>query len=207
MNVSAPLKREWTLTSEAFDRLLLAFDFERDTAGQKYEILRRKLTEFFSARGSDSPLDDVDDTINRVARRLTEGEHIQDLNAYFYGVARLVWLEEVRFRDREATPLELAPTPIAPDLSELEGQLQLRELRLSCLENCLTHLSANNRTLIVEYYREEKGNKIELRKLQATRLNTTLNGLRLRASRIRSELAKCVQSCVDQSPTDTDRDI
>jgi DNA-directed RNA polymerase specialized sigma24 family protein len=207
MNVSAPLKREWTLTSEAFDRLLLAFDFERDTAGQKYEILRRKLTEFFSARGSDSPLDDVDDTINRVARRLTEGEYIQDLNAYFYGVARLVWLEEVRYRDRETTPLELAPTPIAPDSAELEGQRQTRELRLSCLENCLTHLSANNRTLIVEYYREEKGNKIELRKLQATRLNTTLNGLRLRASRIRSELAKCVQSCVDRNQTDTDRDI
>ena len=204
MNVSSPLKKEWTLTSEAFDRLLLAFDSERDTAGQKYEILRRKLTEFFLARGSDSPLDDVDDTINRVARRLTEGEQVQDLNAYFYGVARLVWLEEVRFRSKEATPLELAPTPIAPDVTEVEGQQRTQELRLSCLENCLSQLSVSNRLLIVEYYREEKGNKIELRKKQAALLNTSLNGLRLRASRIRSELANCVHSCVS---SDTDRAI
>jgi len=186
-----------TITSEAFDQLLLAFDADRDTAGQKYETIRRKLTEFFEARGSDAPPDNVDETINRVARRISESEQIQDLNAYFYGVARLVWLENLRARDKNATPLELAPTPNAANPSE-PAERQHREVQLGCLETCLAQLSVTNRMLIIEYYQEEKGLKIEHRKRQAEKLNTTLNGLRLRASRIRSELTHCVHSCVEQ---------
>lgn len=197
LSLLAP-KKHWTLTSEAFNCLLQAFDTDRDTAGQKYETIRRKLTEFFEARGSDSPPDHADESINRVARKIAEGEQIQDLNAYFYGVARLVWLENLRARDKEPTPLELAPTPFAANTSELEVERQHREDRLTCLEVCLTQLSGPNRTLIIEYYQEEKGLKIEHRKRQAERMNTTLNGLRLRASRIRSELTQCVHSCVEQ---------
>ena len=199
MNLSAPSKRDWTLTSEAFDQLLLAFDVDREKAGEKYEIIRRKLTEFFEARGSHTPPDDVDEAMNRVARRICEGEQIQDLNAYFYGVARLIWLETLRAHDKEHTPLELAPTPIAVNAGEVEAQHQQREQRFSCLEQCLSKLSEANRSLIVEYYREEKGLKIETRKRQAAILNTTLNGLRLRASRIRAELTQCVHSCLESS--------
>ena len=198
VNLPAPSKTDWTLTRQFFDGLLLAFDPDREAAGHKYETIRRKLTEFFEARGSESPADNADETINRVARRLSEGEQIRDLNSYFYGVARLVWLENLRRREKDPTPLELAPTPVDANTSELEFERQQREDRLGCLENCLARLSSNNRTLIIEYYREEKGNKIEHRKEQATRLDTTLNGLRLRASRIRAELSKCVHSCVNE---------
>jgi len=196
VNLPPPSKIDWTLTHQSFDGLLLAFDVDREAAGQKYEIIRRKLTEFFEARGSESPSYEVDETMNRVARRLSEGEQIRDLNSYFYGVARLVWLENLRAREKDPTPLELAPTPVAANTSELEVERQQREDRLGCLEICLSRLSSANRTLIVEYYREEKGIKIEHRKDQAERLNTSLNGLRLRASRIRAELSKCVHSCV-----------
>ena len=37
------------------------------------------------------------------------------------------------------------------------------------------------------------------RKLQAARLNTTLNALRLRASRLRRELGKCTDGCLARS--------
>ena len=210
VNLSAPSKRDWTLTSQAFERLLLAFDPDRDVGAQKYELIRRKLIEFFEARGSDSPPDYADEAINRVARRISEGEQIDDLNSYFYGVARLIWLEGLRSRHKEPTPLEPTHTPVAPNSAELEIERQHREDRLGCLESCLSRLSSANRVLIVEYYREEKGIKIEHRKQQAERLNTTLNGLRLRASRIRSELSECVHSCVEEvsktrnQPFDTD---
>jgi len=194
-----PQKKDWTLTSEAFECLLVAFDVDRESAAQKYEIMRRKLTEFFEARGTDAPPDYADQTINRVARRITEGEEIKDLNSYFYGVARLIWLEFVRSRDKESTPLELAPIPIAVNAAEVETERRQKEQRLTCLESCLSKLSPANRNLIVEYYREEQGLKIETRKRQAAMLNTTINGLRLRASRIRAELAQCVHSCVQTS--------
>jgi DNA-directed RNA polymerase specialized sigma24 family protein len=194
-----PQKKDWTLTSEAFERLLTAFDADRESAAQKYETMRRKLTEFFEARGTDAPPDYADETINRVARRITEGEEIKDLNSYFYGVARLIWLEFVRSRDKQSTPLELAPIPIAVNAAEVETERRQKEQRLTCLESCLSKLSPANRNLIVEYYREEQGLKIETRKRQAAMLNTTINGLRLRASRIRAELAQCVHSCVQTS--------
>jgi DNA-directed RNA polymerase specialized sigma24 family protein len=198
VNPLASQKSDWILTQHGLDQLLSAFDADREVAGQKYETARRKLSEFFEARGSDAPPDHTDETINRVARRLLEGEEIKDLNSYFYGVARLVWLENLRSGDRQLTPLELAPTPIAANTEELEVEQQQREDRLTCLETCLAQLSATNRMLIIEYYQEEKGLKIEHRKQQDQKLNTTLNGLRLRASRIRSELTQCVHSCLGQ---------
>jgi DNA-directed RNA polymerase specialized sigma24 family protein len=197
VNLPAPSKKEWSLTGETFDQLLVAFNADREVAALKYEIVRRKLLEFFEARGSDSPPDYADEAINRVARRIAEGEQIEDLNAYFYGVARLMWLEGLRSRQKEPTPLELAPLPVAPNTAELERERQHREDRLACLESCLSELSPANRILIVEYYREEKGKKIEHRKQQAARLDMTVNGLRLRASRIRAELSKCVHSCLE----------
>ena len=194
-----PQKKDWTLTSEAFECLLVAFAADRESAAQKYEIMRRKLTEFFEARGTEAPPDYADETINRVARRITEGEEIKDLNSYFYGVARLVWLEFLRSRDKESTPLELAPNPIAVNTAEVEAERREKEQRLTCLESCLSKLSPANRNLIVEYYREEQGLKIDTRRRQAAMLNTTINGLRLRASRIRADLAKCVHGCVQAS--------
>jgi hypothetical protein len=44
-------KTVWTLTPDAFERLLSSFDANREIAGQIYENMRRKLLEFFDDRG------------------------------------------------------------------------------------------------------------------------------------------------------------
>lgn len=193
----AARKKDWILTKEAFDRLLTSLDANRELAGQKYEIVRGKLVEFFEARGSHSPASDADETINRVARRLDEGETIQDFNGYFYGVARFLLKEKLRARDKEPTALDLAPPPIVwPHDEEQEQRRQEEELRLRCFEVCLSKIPAGHRILIVEYYRETQGVKIEQRKRQAEALNLSLNALRLRACRIRAELGDCINSCL-----------
>src|SRR5437016_12714077 len=97
---SAARKKDWTLTKEAFELLLDSLDANRERAGAKYENLRRKLIEFFEARGSYSPADHADETINRVARRIAEGEDIESLERYSYGVARLLLKETLRSRDK-----------------------------------------------------------------------------------------------------------
>ncbi len=199
MSLLAARKKDWTLTKEAFERLLVSLDANRDDAGQKYEVLRRKLVEFFGARGSSSPSDLADETINRVARKMGEGESIQDLHRYCYGVARLLFMETVRAREKEPIGLDPATTPAAPDDEEDLRRNDERERRLECLETCLNKLSPADHAFIVEYYREEKGVKIEHRKRQAGALNVSLNALRLRASRMRSALADCIESCVTRS--------
>jgi DNA-directed RNA polymerase specialized sigma24 family protein len=191
----------WTLTPDAFERLLSSFDPDRELAGQKYEVLRRKLLEFFEARGSHAPDEHADETLNRAARKLVEGEAIENLNNYCYGIAKLVWMEAVRRREKEPLPLDdYSPSGVSGG-EEIEGEQRRneQERRLECFEECLRKLPEETRAFIIEYYREEKGLKIGQRKQLATRLNTTLNALRLRASRLRRELGACINSCLSRS--------
>ena len=187
----------WTLTPDAFESLLSAFDGDRERAGQKHEILRRKLFEFFAARGSRAPDEHADETLNRVARRLTEGEAVENINKYCYGVAKFLWLEISRRKEPVALNDEMA----FPGTNDLDGEERLRleqERRIECFEVCLSKLHGETRAFIIDYYREENGLKIEQRKAQAAQLKTTLNALRLRASRLRRELAACIESCLSR---------
>ena len=200
INLLAARKKDWTLTTEAFEGLLASLDVDRERAGQKYETVRRKLIELFEARGSHSPPDHADETLDRVARRIAEEEEIRNLERYVYGVARLLLKEVLRARDKEPIALDLAPAPaVAADTEEKEQRRQQEELRLKCFEVCVGKLPAAHRTFILEYYREEQGVKIEHRKRQAEALNMSLNALRLRACRIRGALGGCINSCLGRS--------
>jgi len=160
-----------------------------------YETVRRKLLEFFEARGSNSPDEHVDETFDRVMRRMAEGEKIENSGRYCYGVAKFVWSEASRQRSKG--PIEFDDNVFAPhDDDEILTARETVERRLDCLEKCLAFLAAETRDFIIEYYREESGTKIEKRKLLAAQLNTTLNALRLRASRLRRELGKCTEGCL-----------
>lgn len=189
----------WIVTPEAFDQLLANLDPDRETAGRKYEITRRKLLEFFEARGSCTPEEHADETFDRVMRKITEGEKVLNLGSYCYGVARFVWIEASRALSKQ--PVELDEKIVAGPNSNNgldEARFEL-EQKLDCLDECLSQLADSTRDFIVEYYREEKGEKIEHRRLQAERMNTSINALRLRASRLRREVAKCTQACVSRS--------
>jgi DNA-directed RNA polymerase specialized sigma24 family protein len=189
----------WTVTPEAFDLLLAKLDPDRENAGRQYEITRRKLLEFFEARGSRRPDEHADETFDRVMRRITEGEEIVNFGNYCYGVARFVWIEASRALAKQ--PVELDENVVA-DRHANNGFDDARaemDQKLYCLEECLSQLAESTRIFIIEYYREEKGEKIEQRRLQAERMNTTMNALRLRASRLRRELGKCTDACVTRS--------
>src|SRR5262249_57068353 len=109
-------KSEWTLSAEALGRFLAGLDPDSDRAGEKYESLRLTLIKFFDWRGANFPEDLTDETINRVIRKIDEGETIRDIPTYCHGVARLVLLEklkgpESRRADFEGLP---PPPPVAP---------------------------------------------------------------------------------------------
>ncbi len=121
MKVATSLKKDWVLTPGAFERLLAVMDRDRELAGEKYETVRSKLIEYFEARSSSSPADMADEAINRVARKVEEGEAIQDLNRYFYGVARLLWKETLRSTKEE--PVGLDPMLHPGTTANLAGAL------------------------------------------------------------------------------------
>jgi len=184
-------RQKWTLTQEAFDKLLVALGGDRDSAAQKYLEIRSNLVRFFEWRGCSFPEDHADETINRIAKRVMEGEEILNYSGYAVGVARLLLLEINKGRQRE----QLALAEIG-QASEAYEEKDDGEHRLVCLRSCLETLTTDNRALILQYYQGEKGEKIQNRKKLMDQLGIPVNTLRMRALRVRERLQSCVEECV-----------
>jgi len=148
---------------------------------------------FFEWRSVASADEHADETINRVARRIDEGQSIENLKSYFYGVARMVFMEALK--DRERAPVGLDDAPPKSLRQKAPEEIE-PEARIVCFDRCLDSLPPDNRRLIVDYYQEERRAKIELRQELADRLQIPLNALRIRAHRIRMSLEKCITNCL-----------
>jgi RNA polymerase sigma factor (sigma-70 family) len=185
------------LNAEAFEKLLASLDSDREKAGEKYEQLRTRLLRFFEWRGAESPDELSDETLDRVSLKLFQGELILDLSGYVYGVARNVLRESWEKQQRQRSVIE-AVAEQALVSRETEGVSDDAEQEieiLRCLERCLGKLSAENRELIIAYYQQEKGAKIQNRRQLASRLGIPINALRIRVFRIRERLELCVRQC------------
>ena len=186
-------RQKWTLTQDAFDRLLIALGGDRDSGGEKYLEIRTNLTRFFEWRGCSFPEDHADETFNRIAKKLDEGEQILNPPGYAMGVARLLLLEILKSRQREQSALNEIGTAGETYVADDDG-----EDRLECLRDCLQTLSPDNRELILQYYQGEKSEKIRNRKKLLERLRIPVNTLRMRALRLRERLQGCVEQCLSR---------
>jgi len=184
------------LGSGGFERLLAILDPDREKAGLRYETFRRKLVRFFEWRGAVWPEELADETLDRVVRRLGEGETIRadDPGAYFHGVARNVLREHW---DREQRrKLEPLGDQEPPDTIDHDADPAAAERRLFCLERCLGALPPETRALVLRYYTDEKRAKIDGRQAMAAALGIGINALRVRMFRVRAGLDTCVRGCV-----------
>jgi DNA-directed RNA polymerase specialized sigma24 family protein len=174
------------ISQEQFDRLLRWLDPDREGAGIKYESIRKRLIKIFVCRGSKTPEELADQTINRVARKLPEiqAEYVGEPAHYFCGVASNVFRESLK-KDRTR----------ATRLPPLATEDEVDEQDYACLEKCIAKLSGYDRDLVLGYYQEEKHAKIDHRKKLAEQLGIGLNALRIRACRIRASLQECVELC------------
>jgi RNA polymerase sigma factor (sigma-70 family) len=182
-------RQKWSLTQTAFDRLLACLDSDRDIAADRYLRMRRDLVRLFEWRGCSTPDEYADETINRCARKIQEGEEIRDVATYSIGVARMLLREMCRDRSRQVRSLDETPEPCArPEMnSDLEHRVEA--LRLS-----LEELSHDDRFLILNYYKGDKSDKIKSRKMLSELLGIGASTLRMRAMRIREKLQLCTQN-------------
>ena len=175
--------QKWSLTQTAFDGLLSRLDSDRDVAADRYLRMRRDLVRLFEWRGCCTPEDYADETINRCARKIEQGEEIRDLPTYSIGVARMLLREMCRDRSRQARSLDETPEPCSwPGLrNDLEHRVEA--LRLS-----LEELSHDDRFLILNYYQGDKSDKIKTRKMLSELFGIGASTLRMRAMRLREKL-------------------
>lgn len=193
--------RRWTLSAEAFQSLLALLGPDQEQASREYEMLRRRLIDFFDWRRTPSPEAQADETLDRVARKLQEGEVVEKVAAYARAVARHVLQESYRHASREQAALvglaDLRPTTMeeAPDDAEA---------RLACLRQCLGTLSPENRSLILAYYDGEARVYLSERKGLAEQLRLSYGALRTRVHRLRGTLDECLRGCLaGRAPGDT----
>jgi DNA-directed RNA polymerase specialized sigma24 family protein len=196
-------KKDWALNQTAFRQLLAWLDRSSDSEGQSYLEMRRRLVAYFDRKGCISPDELADETLNRVARRLQEEGEISDTPParYCYIVAKFVFLEYLRQRERSNLPLDDLEEPsggIGASGRDLADQAPEKEKLLECLDSCLAGLEPGNRELIDRYYRGEQREKIENRRALAQGMRLTMNALSIRACRIRARLEECVNNCCER---------
>lgn len=185
--------KEWELTEESFNLFLSWLSVDRDAAGRKYEDIRRRLILILECRGSTQADSIADEAINRFIRRLPEliETYKGDPFPYILVIARNVQHE----RDKKPTlPLpenvdELVADP-PPEPDELE------QLVHDCLDKCLSTLETKSRDLLLDYYLNDKQEKIDFRKKLARQLGIAVSALRLRVHRLRCTVHGCMENCL-----------
>jgi DNA-directed RNA polymerase specialized sigma24 family protein len=184
----SPAKQFKELRQDDFDRLLSWLDNDRERAGLLYEKIRWRLVTILAARGCTLAEELADETIDRVARRVTDiqATYAGDKAIYFLGVMNNVHHEYLR-------------RPQMPRVIETNEGGENREQIHLCLDSCLQKLAPYARQLIERYYAADRQAKIDLRKVIARELGIKASTLRLRALRIREKLQMCIESCLDVS--------
>ena len=182
------------LSKPQLDALLKAMGPDSDQAAARYVQLRQKLVDFFLWNRSDRPQEDADEAMDRLARRIAEGEPVANLASYAQKIARLILLESGARSRREGAIKEFPVIPVA-DRSQKDEE----HTTADCLEPCLEKLPPESTALIVEYYSGQGMALIEARKrMLAVRLGVTMNTLRNRALRLRRELEDCNSRCAEE---------
>ena len=180
----------WEPPQEAWDKFILFLDADIDVAADKYEVIRRKLITYFERRQCLSAEYLADVSINRVIKRLFDGQIIETLMGYVYGVARIVHLEYLA----EQKAGQLLHDEIAHNGEPIETA-QTDDLRI-CFDECLATLTTENHEFIKLYYEDTRRAKIDNRKVMSGRMKISQNALVLRAFQIRKKLERCTNKCL-----------
>ena len=174
---------EWSLSSDAFQRLLSVLDADPDSAARAYERLRVRTIGLFRWWGAADADALADAALDRVARKLSEGTSVRGeaIGAYVRGVARMI-LHESRRADERRAAAAAVPPPAAAD-----------ERVLGCLDSCLARLETPERDLVLRYYAD--GKAADVRRRLSVDMGVSPGALRLRAHRLRVQLEGCVSGC------------
>ena len=168
--------------------LLQTFSSDEETAAIDFTKLRDSLVRFFQIKGDSSPEEAADETLDRVAVKLGEAVLIENLTNYSFGVARLVFLENLRKTEKSKKALENYRAKNERQNTDEETD------DFSPLRECFESLADNEKKILRAYFADLPHAELdkERRKLTAL-LDVSLNNLRLKVFRLRRRLEDCVR--------------
>jgi hypothetical protein len=176
------------MTPEDFARFLASLSPDPEEANRRYLRLERKLVPFFRMKGISDTDGAAYETVNRAAVLSGDGRHIPDMERFCVGVARNVAHEWRRREQREAGAFLDFVRKLADHSDEQIERIQ------HLLKPCFAQLAAEDQRLLEDYCGVLTGRaRAEHRRRLAEKLETTVLGLRMRVTRLRSALAACVR--------------
>jgi len=183
------MKKERSPTPEEFDKLLLWFNADRNTAGESLTKIHTRLVQIFTSRHCPEGDELADEVVNRVTVRIVSVRDnypsaAQCCMAFVENVYR-EWLrdQKIRINARE------------PDKPRRHDDLE-REDR--CLTKCLQTLDERDRDVFVRYFEGEGRARINARDKLAQERALTANALRIKAHRLRKRMRICIEECLEQ---------
>lgn len=198
------MPRNSDIPSDSFNELLDWLNPDRDLAARMYEEIRRDLIKVFGWNKCIDPEGMADETFDRVAKKAHQLKDSFQGNRklFFYGVANNLIKE---YRKTVKTYVSLDEVEIAEN-PPAKFEEETAEAREECLQTCLLELTAEKRNLLIAYYAKEKRAKIDQRAKMAQQLAVSIETLRVRMCRIRSELVECIERCLDERAKKSDTD-
>ena len=182
------------LNKVEFEKLLNWFSSDIKEAGEKYEQIHNGLRRYFRYRGCSDPDSLADETINRVAAKLSELDLSTKAKkiSIFYGFALNIYREYLAKTAKRGVAFN-------PDLVSQEDSEGDVNGEMFCLEKCLSSFNEEDEKLILKYYSKDKSEKIILRKKMAEDLDITTNALHVRIYRIKENLKICIEECMKKN--------
>lgn len=178
---------------DPFERLLSWLSPDRGVAEQKLAALRRRLIVLLDLRGCPVSEDLADEAILRFVHRLPslmDSFADNDPISYLYVTACNLHIDYIK---GQFMPL---PDDIA-EMPQPDAGANIEEERFhECLDGCLDSWGQQERETVLDYYRWEKGNKIEAHKALALRLGISANALRIKVYHLRNKLHLCIEECL-----------
>jgi DNA-directed RNA polymerase specialized sigma24 family protein len=176
-------------TEHELSALIASLAVDPAEAGARYERLRSRLILFFSVRAL--PMADMlaDEAIDRLSRRIAQGQAVDSIEAYLLGIARLIAMEEGR-RERNRVVLE---NRTLWNISHPSDTSIEEEERITAIEGCLRKLAHEDREFLQRYYTGDHADRINVRRSLAQRLELSPGALRKRAFRLRAMVEACAR--------------
>lgn len=190
------MPRKSDIPNERFLDLLAWLDPNPSSAASTYLDVRDSLVRILAWRQCADPEGMADEVFDRVCGHLPDlqREYRGNPKLYCYGVANNLVKEYLKARTRHAS-IEGVDVAVEPDLDSEDKTAEMRE---DCLSACLQELPQQKREQILSYYAKDKHAKIVHRAAMAQQLGISLKTLRVRMSRLRSGLEKCIERCLER---------
>jgi DNA-directed RNA polymerase specialized sigma24 family protein len=199
--ITKQLKKNWVLTAEAFDKLLLSFDDNKEKASLIYEDIRKRLIRQFNANQSLIAEEQADEVFNRVARKIADEGFILDQEnpyPYFHQIAKYILLEYQRQKRLKILGLDDLTIGEEPSYNSVEilekAQEKFRtELGLNALKQCREHLNTKEIVMLDKYNSALGKDKKQRHEQLAQSLGKSQNALKISINRIRKKLIECAK--------------